>query len=45
MWDDWQEHHGDDLDDLFPVVDTEIGRLGISLAIEERTPSTSAASR
>lgn len=38
VWGDWKEHHGTDLDDLFPVVDTDIGRLGISLAIEGAYP-------
>jgi len=38
VWDDWTEHHGDDLDDIFPVVDTDIGRIGISLAIEGAYP-------
>jgi predicted amidohydrolase len=38
VWDDWTEHHGTDLEDLFPVVDTDIGRLGISLAIEGAYP-------
>lgn len=38
VWDDWVEHHGAELDDLFPVADTEIGRIGISLAIEGAYP-------
>lgn len=38
IWDDWKEHHGTELDDLFPVADTEIGRIGISLAIEGAYP-------
>ncbi|MFB6114111.1 MAG: nitrilase-related carbon-nitrogen hydrolase [Halodesulfurarchaeum sp.] len=38
VWDDWTENYGDDLDDIFPVVDTEIGRLGVSLAIEGAYP-------
>lgn len=38
VWDDWVEHHGDDLDDIYPVVDTEIGRIGVSLAIEGAYP-------
>lgn len=38
VWDEWVERHGDDLDDLFPVADTEIGRIGVSLAIEGAYP-------
>jgi predicted amidohydrolase len=38
VWDDWTETHGDDLDNLFEVADTEIGRIGISLAIEGAYP-------
>lgn len=38
VWDDWTETHGDDLDAIFPVVDTDIGRIGISLAIEGAYP-------
>jgi len=38
VWDDWVERYGDDLDDLFPVADTDIGRIGISLAIEGAYP-------
>ncbi|RQG86712.1 hydrolase [Natrarchaeobius halalkaliphilus] len=38
MWDDWVEEHGKDLDSFFPVVDTDIGRIGISLAIEGAYP-------
>ncbi|WP_306056795.1 nitrilase-related carbon-nitrogen hydrolase [Natronococcus wangiae] len=38
VWDDWTEREGDDLDAFFPVVDTDIGRIGISLAIEGAYP-------
>lgn len=38
VWDDWKKEHGDDLDSLFPVADTDIGRIGISLAIEGAYP-------
>jgi predicted amidohydrolase len=38
VWDDWVEEHGDDLDDLYPVVDTDIGRIGVCLAIEGAYP-------
>lgn len=38
VWDDWTETHGDDLDTLFKVADTDIGRIGISLAIEGAYP-------
>ncbi|KDE57914.2 hydrolase [Halostagnicola sp. A56] len=38
VWDDWVDEHGADLDSFFPVVDTDIGRIGISLAIEGAYP-------
>lgn len=38
VWDDWVDDHGDDLDSLFPVADTDIGRIGVSLAIEGAYP-------
>lgn len=38
VWDDWVDIHGADLDSLFPVVDTDIGRIGVSLAIEGAYP-------
>lgn len=38
VWDAWVDEYGDDLDAFFPVADTDIGRIGISLAIEGAYP-------
>jgi predicted amidohydrolase len=38
VWDDWTAEHGTDLDAFFPVADTDIGRIGVSLAIEGAYP-------
>ncbi len=38
VWDVWVEEHGDDLDSLFEVAETEIGNIGICLAIEGAYP-------
>jgi predicted amidohydrolase len=38
VWDRWIELHGKSLDAFFPVVDTEIGRLGVMMANEGSYP-------
>jgi predicted amidohydrolase len=38
VWDAWIDEYGKNLDAFFPVADTDIGRLGISLAIEGAYP-------
>jgi predicted amidohydrolase len=38
VWDRWVELYGDSLDAFYPVVDTEIGRLGIMMANEASYP-------
>lgn len=38
VWDAWIEQHGKELDSFFEVAETEIGNIGISLAIEGAYP-------
>src|SRR6266568_3275850 len=38
VWDRWVELYGETLDAFYPVVDTEIGRLGIMMANEASYP-------
>ena len=38
VWDRWIELYGENLDAFYPVVDTEIGRLGIMMANEGSYP-------
>jgi predicted amidohydrolase len=38
VWDRWVEVHGSGLDSLFPVVDTEIGKLGAMSCMEGSYP-------
>ena len=38
VWDRWVELYGETLDAFYPVVDTEIGRLGIMMANEGSYP-------
>ena len=38
VWDQWIELYGRTLDAFFPVVDTEIGRLGVMMANEGSYP-------
>src|SRR5919202_4171850 len=38
VWDRWVELYGENLDAFYPVVDTEIGRLGIMMANEGSYP-------
>jgi predicted amidohydrolase len=38
VWDRWVERYGRTLDAFFPVVDTEIGRLGVMMANEGSYP-------
>ena len=40
VWDRWIELYGDNLDAFFPVVDTEIGRIGIVICMEGSFPET-----
>lgn len=38
VWDRWVELYGDGLDAFYPVVDTEVGRLGVMMANEASYP-------
>lgn len=40
VWDRWVELYGDNLDSFFPVIDTEIGRIGIVICMEGSFPET-----
>ena len=40
VWDRWVELYGDGLDAFFPVVDTEIGRIGTMVCMEGSYPET-----
>lgn len=40
VWDRWVELYGDGLDAFFPVVDTEIGRIGTIVCMEGSYPET-----
>ena len=40
VWDRWVELYGDNLDAFFPVVDTDIGRIGIVICMEGSFPET-----
>lgn len=40
VWDKWVELYGDGLDAFFPVVDTEIGRIGCVICMEGSFPET-----
>jgi predicted amidohydrolase len=40
VWDKWIELYGEGLDAFFPVVDTEIGRLGCIICMEGSFPET-----
>jgi predicted amidohydrolase len=40
VWDRWIELYGDGLDAFFPVVDTEIGRIGCVICMEGSFPET-----
>jgi hypothetical protein len=41
VWDKWIELHGRSLDAFFPVVDTDIGKIGLCLANEGSYPALS----
>lgn len=38
VWDDWVRIHGEGLDSFFPVVDTEIGKIGCAICMERGYP-------
>jgi len=38
MWDEWTRVNGDRLEDFFPVVDTEIGKLGVCMCYDRCFP-------
>jgi predicted amidohydrolase len=38
VWDDWVKTYGDDLDSFYPVVDTEIGKIGCAVCMERGYP-------
>ncbi len=40
VWDRWVELYGNGLDAFFPVVDTEIGRIGVVICMEGSYPET-----
>jgi predicted amidohydrolase len=40
VWDRWIELYGNNLDAFFPVVDTDIGRIGIVICMEGSFPET-----
>lgn len=38
VWDDWVKTYGDDLNSFYPVVDTEIGKIGCAVCMERGYP-------
>lgn len=38
VWDDWVNTYGDGLDSFYPVVDTEIGKIGCAVCMERGYP-------